>query len=100
MTIQKKYRGDTVGRTFYIKNESGVLIDPTTLAIVIVDSLGVTIATKAITDCTHPATGTYKFWYNIPATAAYGVWQFRVTPTLTAGALQNTEVFTFEVEEL
>ena len=99
MTIQKKYRGDTVGRVFYIKNEAGVLIDPTALAILIIDALGVTIATKAITDCTHTATGTYKFYYNLPADAAYGTWRFQVTASLTAGTLVNTEDFTFDVKE-
>ena len=109
MTIQKKYRLDTVGRIFYIRNQDSVLINPTSLTVVVADSAGTTITT-VVAGGTPPAdatliniaTGTYRLLFNISATAVYGTWTMKVTAVYTeSGVLTktNTEDFAFEIIE-
>lgn len=93
----KYYAGDTVQRAITIKNESDVLFDPTTLAVIIRDSAGTVQATKAIGDLTHSATGTYKLLYNLASDAKLGTWKIEITATYTVGTLSNREVFLFQV---
>ena len=98
MTKQRYYRGDTVGKIFTFKNESGNLFDPSTISIAIKKPDGTTAETKTLDDLTRTETGTYKLLYNIPSDAPYGMWKLVTTATYSVGALQNTEQFTFIVE--
>jgi uncharacterized protein YfaS (alpha-2-macroglobulin family) len=98
MAKQRYYRGDTLGKVFTFKNESGNLFDPTTISIAIKKPDGTTAATKTMADLTQTGTGTYKLLYNIPSDAPYGMWKLAATATYSVGNLQNTEEFTFIVE--
>ena len=98
MTKQRYYRGDTVGKVFTFKNESGNLFDPSTISIAIKKPDGTTAETKTLGNLTRTETGTYKLLYNIPADAPYGMWKLAATATYSVGALQNMEEFTFIVE--
>jgi len=96
---QKLFKGDTLGRILYFKNENNVLIDPTTVTIKMIDPSGNQSGNDiTLSDLTKTATGTYKLTWNVPSDAETGLWTMKVTATYV-GDLQNTEEFTFIVEE-
>lgn len=96
---QRYFAGDTVGKTFYFKNESDALFDPDTISVTIIKPDDTTQATLTKTDLTKTATGTYKMKWNLPDSASTGMWKLKVTATQITGTLKNTEEFTFIVEE-
>ncbi len=98
-TIQKYYLGDTIGKILYFYDETDALVDPNTIVILIIGADGVTEDTLSISDLTSTATGIYRLKWNIPSDSETGMWKIQVTATITVGSVQNTEVFTFVVEE-
>jgi hypothetical protein len=95
--MNEKYPSDTISKTFTFTDEDDVVFDPDTIALVIKDSSGTTITTKAISDFTHDATGVYTITYALPSNAAAGTWTFEVTATQTASSKTNKETFEFKV---
>jgi hypothetical protein len=93
---EKTFSGDTITRTFTFKDETDALFDPDTIAILILDPLGATVATLAIGDLTRSSLGVFKMVYTLPAGCAVGNWNIQVTATY--GGLANEEFFPFAVE--
>ena len=98
MTTQKKFKGDTIGKIWYFKDEVGTLIDPDTITIKIYDPKDALKDTLYKSDLTKTATGTYKMKWNIPSDAEDGLWTIKVTGT-AAPDIQNTEPFVFNVQK-
>lgn len=92
--MTKKYPTDTIAIRWRFYDESNVLFDPDVITILIKDPDDTTIATLAKSDLTRDSEGVYKMLYNLPATAIAGVWTARVTASITASGISDTEVFT------
>jgi hypothetical protein len=83
-TGQEFAKGDTIRLKGTFKDFSGVLTDPSALALKIYDSTGTVVLTKAITDMTHASTGVYYYDWTTTATGDF-IYEF--TGTLAAAAM-------------
>jgi hypothetical protein len=93
----KIYPGDSIARTFTFKDSTDTLFNPDTIAVLIIDPLGATLDTQAISDLVYVSLGTYRMLYTLAADAAVGNWNIKVTATYIADDLVNEESFPFTV---
>ena len=100
MTIQQKYRGDTIGKVIKFYDKDDNLIDPNTIEIKIYDSESALKDTLSKSDLTKVEDGVYNLAWDIPSDGEYGLWKAYTKGNVTVGALQNTEPFFFHVKEM
>lgn len=94
--MTKYMRGSKIECKTTIKDSSGTVTDPTTLALEIIDVVGTVIETKAIGDLTKESTGIYTYLYSIPTDAAYGDWQYKFTAATTESTVVDANYFTID----
>jgi uncharacterized protein YfaS (alpha-2-macroglobulin family) len=76
------YQDEAVRLKATFKDFSGTLVDPSAIALDIVDPSGTVVATKAKTDMTNPSTGVYYYHYDLASTAPVGVWTVKWLGTI------------------
>ncbi|MEM2107836.1 MAG: MG2 domain-containing protein [Candidatus Bathyarchaeia archaeon] len=90
--MSQVFQGETVSREYVFRDRSGVLLDPDSISVKVVNAVGQVVATPELT---RTGEGVYELHFNVPEDAVAGVWEIYVTAS--KGAFTRKHRDSFEV---
>jgi len=87
--VTQVFQGQTVSKEYTFKDKAGVLMDPDTITVKIIDPSGAAVATPSM----EGSEGVYEFNYNVESDAAKGVWIIFVTAVKGTNTEKKLDVF-------